>query len=172
LPGGVFGIQLEDLMDFIDGQILKQLQQNARVSVSDVSAIVNLSVPAVSDRIKRLEASGVIQQYTTIISPSVLKKDLTAMMFVSLERPQFSEKFVSYVNTMDEILECHYLAGDYDYLLKIITENTGTLGDLLTKIKGIQGIQKTRTIVVLNTVKNNHSITPTENIKYEKGPSK
>jgi Lrp/AsnC family leucine-responsive transcriptional regulator len=159
-------------MDYINRQILKLLQQNARLSVSDISANVNLSVPAVSDRMKKLETSGIIQQYTTILNPSALKKDLTAMMFVSLERPQFSEKFVSYVNTMDEILECHYLAGDFDYMLKIITENTGTLGDLLTKIKGVQGIQKTRTIVVLSTVKNNHSITAKENIKYEKGPSK
>lgn len=159
-------------MDFIDSEILKLLQKNARISASDISAEVSLSLPAVSDRLRKLETSGIIEQYTTIINPSVLKKDLTAMMFVSLERPQFSDKFVSFINTMDEILECHYLAGDFDYMLKIITDNTSTLGELLTKVKSVPGIQKTRTIVVLRTMKNKHSITPSENIKYEKRSSK
>jgi Lrp/AsnC family leucine-responsive transcriptional regulator len=155
-------------MDLIDNQILRLLQQNARMSVSEISSKVNLSVPAVSDRIKKIEASGVIEQYTTIISSAALKKELAALMFVSLEKPQYSEKFRSFVDTEDDILECHYIAGDFDYLLKIITENTGTLEKLLNKIKSVPGIQKTRTSVVLLTVKNKHSITPSDHFENEK----
>lgn len=147
-------------MDGIDVKIIKLLQKNARVTASEISSEINLSVPAVSERLKKLEASGIIQQYTAIINPRMVKKELTAIMFVTLERPKFSEKFVEVVNEIDEIIECHYLAGDYDYALKIITENTFSLEELLTKIKAVQGIHRTRTIVVLSTIKNNYSVTP------------
>ncbi|NSW89412.1 MAG: Lrp/AsnC family transcriptional regulator [Firmicutes bacterium] len=147
-------------MDSIDIRILKLLQKNARITASDIGSEIGLSVPAVSDRLKKLEASGIIQQYTTIINPKNLKKELTAIMFISLERPKFTERFVDYVKGEDEILECHYLAGDFDYALKIVTENTSTLESLLNRIKNVQGVQKTRTIVVLSTVKNNYSVIP------------
>ncbi len=147
-------------MDSIDAKILKLLQKNARITASDIGAEINLSVPAVSERLKKLESSGIISQYTAIINPAHLKKDLTAIMFISLERPKFTDRFVEFVKDEEEILECHYLAGDFDYSLKIITENTGTLEALLNRIKSIQGVQKTRTIVVLSTVKNNYSVSP------------
>jgi len=155
-------------MDNIDKQILRLLQQNARLSLSEISSKVSLSVPAVSDRIKKIEASGLIEQFTAILNPKMLKKELTALMFVSLERPQYADKFLSFVEQRNEILECHYIAGDFDYVLKIITENTGSLEKLLTRIKSVPGIQKTRTIVVLCTVKNRHSVTPVDSAEIDK----
>ncbi len=156
-------------MDHIDNQILGLLVQNARISVSEISSRVNLSIPAVSDRIRKIEASGVIEQYAAIIQPAAVGRKLAAQMFVSLERPQYAERFISFVQTEEEILECHYIAGDFDYLLKIITENTDTLERLLTKIKSVPGIQKTRPCVVLCTVKNRHSIMPPEHFDNDKG---
>lgn len=147
-------------MDDIDVGILKLLQKNARISNSEISNEVKLSLPAVSERLKKLESSGIIQQYTAIINPRRLKKDLTAMMFISLDRPKFTEKFLDFIQQENEVLECHYLAGDFDYVLKIVTENTFTLENILNRIKSVQGVQKTRTIVVLSTVKNNYSIIP------------
>ncbi|MCX7708282.1 MAG: Lrp/AsnC family transcriptional regulator [Clostridia bacterium] len=149
-------------MDNIDVKILKLLQKNARITASDISNEINLSVPAVSDRLKKLEASGIIQQHTTIINPRKMNKDLTAMMFISLERPKFTDKFLEFVNQENDILECHYIAGDFDYVLKIVTENTFSLEQLLNRIKSVPGVQKTRTIVVLSSVKNNFSVSPEE----------
>jgi Lrp/AsnC family transcriptional regulator, leucine-responsive regulatory protein len=149
-------------MDSLDVKILKLLQKNSRITASEISGAINLSIPAVSDRLKKLESSGIIEQYTAIINPRQLKKDLTAIMFISLDRPKYADKFTEYVAQEDEILECHYLAGDFDYSLKIITENTFTLERLLNRIKSVQGVQKTRTIVVLSTVKNNYSVTPSD----------
>jgi Lrp/AsnC family transcriptional regulator, leucine-responsive regulatory protein len=145
-------------MDAIDVKILKLLQKNARTTASEISSEINLSVSAVSDRVKKLEASGIIQQYTAIINPRKLDKDLTVIMFISLERPKFSDRFVEFVKSEDEILECHYIAGDY--ALKIITKNTYTLENLLNRIKGAQGVQKTKTVVALSAAKNNYSVTP------------
>lgn len=147
-------------MDAIDVKIVRLLQRNARVTASEISGEINLSVPAVSERLRKLESTGVIEKYTAIVNPSSVKKELTSMMFVTLERPKYTDKFLEIVNNLDEIIECHYLAGDYDYALKVITENTFSLEDLITKIKAIQGVHRTRTIVVLSTVKNNHSVSP------------
>lgn len=147
-------------MDNIDIRIIKLLQKNARITVSEISSEISLSVSAVSDRLKKLESAGIIQQYTAILDARLLRKSLTAIMFISLERPKYTEKFVEFVKGEDEILECHYLAGDYDYALKILTESTYTLEKLLNRIKSVQGVQKTKTIVTLSTVKNNYSVTP------------
>lgn len=147
-------------MDSIDTKILRLLQANARVTASEIAGEVNLSIPAVSERLKKLETSGIIKQYTAIINPERLDKTLMAMIFITLERPKYSDIFVEFVKEKNDILECHYLAGDYDYVLKIMTENTSTLQELLNHIKSVQGVQKTRTIVVLSSAKNNYSIIP------------
>ncbi|MCG8501561.1 MAG: Lrp/AsnC family transcriptional regulator [Firmicutes bacterium] len=147
-------------MDNIDIKILKILQKNARTTASEISSQINLSVPAVSDRLKKLETSGIIKQYTAIIDPVHLKRQLTAIMFISLERPKYTDLFAECIQQEDEILECHYIAGDFDYALKVITENTSTLEHLLNRMKSIRGVRKTKTVIVLSTFKNNYSITP------------
>ncbi|MFL0194755.1 Lrp/AsnC family transcriptional regulator [Clostridium sp. WILCCON 0269] len=149
-------------MDNIDIKMLKLLQQNSRISVSEMSSKINLSIPAVSDRLKKLDASGLIEKYTIIINNKKFNKDIMVIMFVSLENPTFIDKFIEIIKNQNEIIECHYLAGDFDYALKIITENTETLEKVLNKIKCISGVQKTKTIVTLSTIKNNYSIVPDE----------
>src|SRR5690348_2385374 len=101
-------------MDSLDVKILKLLQNNARVTASEISSKINLSIPAVSDRLKKLDASGVIEKYTVIINAKKLNRNLTVIMFVSLESPKYTNKFLEAVQREEEILECHYLAGDYD----------------------------------------------------------
>jgi Lrp/AsnC family leucine-responsive transcriptional regulator len=149
-------------MDNIDIKIIRLLQENARITASEISSVINLSIPAVSERLKKLEASGVIKQYTTILDPQHFDKTLMALVFITLERPRFSDIFAEFVKKQNDILECHYLAGDFDYAIKIATENTATLQELLNRIKSVQGVQKTRTIVILSTAKNNYSIIPDE----------
>lgn len=149
-------------MDSLDVKILKLLENNARVTVSEISSKINLSIPAVSDRLKKLDASGVIEKYTVIVNAKKLNRNLTVIMFISLESPKYTNKFLEAVQREEEILECHYLAGDYDYALKIITENTETLEKLLNKIKGLNGISKTKTTISLSTIKNNYSVMPFE----------
>ena len=149
-------------MDNIDIKIIRLLQENARVTASEIAGVINLSVPAVSERLKKLEASGVIKQYTAIIDPAYFNKTLMAIVFVTLERPRFSDIFAEFIKKQNDILECHYLAGDSDYALKVVTENTATLQELLNRIKSVQGVQKTRTIVILSTAKNNYSVVPEE----------
>jgi len=149
-------------MDSIDIEILKLLQKNARVTASEIASEVSLSVPAISERIKKLDSSGIIQKYTIILSTQKMNKNLVAYMFISLKNPNYIEGFVELVENENEIIECDYLAGDYDYLIKIITKDTKSLEAVLNRIKTVTGVQKTKTIVTLSTVKNTYSILPYE----------
>lgn len=147
-------------MDELDYQILKALKENARVRVSAISQKINLSVTAVIDRIRKLENAGIIRQYTTVIDPDKIGKDITAFVSVSLEHPKYNEDFVNMMKQNNEILECHYITGDYDFLLKVITGGSGSLERVLTYIKSVHGVAITRTLVVLSTTKNEISILP------------
>lgn len=147
-------------MDELDKGILTCLIENGRMTVSEVARRVNLSVPAISERIRKLEQNGVISGYSAILDPESLGRSLTAIMLVSLERPRYTDGFVKQIRNEPEVLECHYLAGDFDYSLKIVTAGTESLEKLLTRIKSVQGVQKTRTSVVLSTVKSGVTVLP------------
>ena len=150
-------------MDIIDVKILEVLQANSRVSISELSKKVNLSLSAVSERLKTLESSNVIEKYTVILNSQALDKELSVIMNISLENPHMTSDFLNFVRTEDEILECHYVTGEYDYVLKITTRNTATLELLMNRIKGISGIKRTQTNVVLSSVKHMYSVSPTPN---------
>lgn len=147
-------------MDIIDKKILHILHKNARITASEISHQINLSVSAVGDRLKKLEASGIIENYTAILNPVMMDKSLTAIIMIALERPKYAEIFQEFVQEENDILDCYYLAGDYDYALKIVTENTGSLQVLIGKIKALEGLLKTKTTIVLSTIKDTHSVLP------------
>jgi len=147
-------------VDSIDIQILKLLQENARTTASEIASRVNLSVPAISERLKKLDSSGIIQKYTIILCARKLKKNLIANMFISLKHPSYIEGFVKLVQKENEIIECSYLAEDYDYLIKIITEDMESLEKILNRLKTVPGVQMTKIIVTLSTIKNTYSISP------------
>lgn len=147
-------------LDTIDVRILEVLQENARVSISELSKQVNLSLSAVSERLKKLENSNIIEQYTTVLNPAAMEKELSAIMMISMEDPSDTAEFRRLVQDLDEILECHYITGTYDYVLKITTKNMATLELLMNKIKSIKSIKHTETNVIFSTIKNKHSVVP------------
>ncbi len=149
-----------DMMDEIDLRILSCLKENSRIKASAIAVHINLSVTAVIERIRKLEASGIIQQYTTVIDPRKLGKDLTAFISVSLENPKYSNEFIEKMNLFGDILECHYITGDYDFLLKVVTGGSNELEQVLNYIKSAPGVSVTRTLVVLSTSKSEISVAP------------
>jgi len=149
-------------LDTIDVKILEVLQNNARVSISDLSKQVNLSLSAVSERLRKLENSNIIEQYTTIIKPSAMDKELSVLMLVSLENTTGTtvKELQAFVDSVDEILECHHITGEYDYALKITTRNTETLEKLMSSIKSINGVRHCQTNVILSSSKKRYSVVP------------
>ena len=140
-------------MDELDYRILSCLKDNARENATNIGAKINLSTSAVIERIKKLESSGLIEQYTTLLNQEMLGRDLIAFMYVSLEHPKYYESFVEKINSNPSIAECYYIAGDYDFILKVITKTGKGLEEVLTNIKSITGVSGTRTSVVLSTNK-------------------
>lgn len=147
-------------MDLIDIKILEVLQENARVSISDLSKKVNLSLSAVSERLKKLENSKIISKYTVILEPKLMGKDLSVIISIGLESTSDTQSFLDFVQSEPEILECHYITGEYDYMLKVTTTNTHTLEMIMNRIKSFNGIKRTQTNVILSTTKLHHSVSP------------
>lgn len=147
-------------MDFIDYKILKCLKENARENATNIGAKINLSTSAVIERIKKLESSGLIEGYTTIINQSVLGREIMAFIYVSLEHPKHNENFICQIKTNSAISECHYIAGDFDFILKVVTQTGKTLEEVLNYIKAINGVSLTRTSVVLSTNKSEVCLLP------------
>ncbi len=147
-------------MDAIDIEILEILKENSRSTVSEISHNINLSISAVSDRLKKLEATGIIKKYTIILDEEQLDRTMTAIIMVALENQAGTDEFKKFVEEEKEILDCYLLAGDYDFALKIVTKDTHSLEQLLAKIKSRDGLRKTKTSIVLNTLKNEYTVTP------------
>ena len=149
-------------MDAIDRRILACLKENARENATNIGAKINLSPSAVIERIRKLEHSGLIQQYTAIIDQHVIGRELMAFINVRLEHPQHYENFVETIKANDTVAECYYIAGDFDFLLKVVTTSGKALEEILTKIKSIEGGSLTRTTVVLSTNKHEVCLLPNE----------
>lgn len=145
-------------LDEINVKILNCLRENSRENASVISEKVGLSVSAVIERIKKLEANELIKKYTVVLDKNKIGRDVTALMQVTLDHPKYTENFISKVKSNNDVLECHYLAGNYDFLIKICTISTESLEKILNKIKAIEGVSKTTTMIVLSTVKNEYSV--------------
>ena len=150
-------------IDVIDAKILEVLQENARISYSELSKRINLSLSAVSDRLKKMEASGMISSYTTILDPAALDRQLQAYMMVNVDSSGNIDDFLKLIDEDDEVLEAHFVAGDFDYLLKIATKNTATLADLVNRIKAVKSVKRTETTIILTGLKQRYSVPPIAN---------
>jgi Lrp/AsnC family leucine-responsive transcriptional regulator len=141
-------------MDAIDRDILQLLKADGRISHSDIGKHVHLSLPAVSERVRKLEACGCIDGFTVKLNREYLGLGLLAFIFITLERPEHIPAFQAAVQEEEAVLECHHLAGEFDYLLKTATGSTKQLEELISlRLKQIPGVIKTNTMIALSTIK-------------------
>ena len=150
-------------IDVIDAKILEVLQENARVSISELSKRINLSLSAVSERLKKLESSGIINQYTAILVPAAMDKELRAYMMISVDGSGNTADLIRLIEKTEDILEACLVAGNFDYMLKIATKNTATLAEIVNKIKSVKNVRHTETTVLLNEIKQRYSVPPVAN---------
>ena len=106
-------------MDAIDYKILKILQKNARETASNISKEIHLSVSAVIERIRKMEETGVIKEYTIIVDEKKTGNEMTALMEVSLEHPKFFDSFADAIQKLEYIVSCYYQTGDFDLIIRI-----------------------------------------------------
>ena len=112
--------------------------------------------------VKELEAKGLIRQYTVVLDEKKLGNDLTVFVSVRLENPRCGEAFARAASAHPNISECYYIAGDVDYLLKIVTDSSRSLELIHEDIKAMEGVAWTKTLYVLSTIKNDVSVLPGE----------
>ena len=140
-------------MDATDLKILKCLMRNARSSAKAVGTTIGLSTSAVIERVRKMEASNVILRYTVVVDEKKIGHDITAFISVNLEHPKYNDSFRKRVSLRPDVVECYYMTGEYDYLLKVVTRNSQTLEDALKYVKYITGVSRTLTLLVLDAVK-------------------
>jgi Lrp/AsnC family leucine-responsive transcriptional regulator len=148
-------------LDRIDRRLLVRLQQDGRTPVAQLAREVHLTVTPTLERVRRLEASGYIEGYFARLNPARLGLGLLAYVEVSLDRttPDAFERFKQVMLAHDEVMECHMVAGGFDYLLKVrVTDMESYRRFLGDRIAAVRGVQQTHTYFVMEEVKSTHRL--------------
>lgn len=141
-------------MDALDLKALVRLMDNGRATWAELAQHLGLSAPAAAERVHRLEERHVIRGYAALVDPDAVGYSLTAFVAVSLDHPEHRERFLQQVMRLDVVQECHHIAGEDDYLLKVRCHGPRDLEHILTdSLKAIPGVVRTRTTIVLHTEK-------------------
>jgi Lrp/AsnC family leucine-responsive transcriptional regulator len=145
---------MKEQLDTFDSKALRCLLAQGRMTWAELGDALGLSPPAAAERVRKLEARGLILGYAAVVDPVALGYAVTAFIEVTLERPDHRPAFLKLLAQLPEVQECHHLAGDHDYLLKVRCRNVRGLELLISdRLKGLRGIARTRTSVVLSTCK-------------------
>lgn len=151
-------------MDKIDVQILDILQREGRIQRNKIAEQVGLTIPAVSERMRKLEQKGIISGYHAKVNNSKIGKDVTAFVFVITTPSKNYNNFLDNTQKVSDIIECHSITGEGSHLLKIQTDNTMTLEKLLSDIQSWDGVLQTRTYIALSSYKEFSSLLPSEEL--------
>ena len=148
-------------LDQKDLAILKLLQQNARITVKEISDKVHLSTTPVHERIKRMEETGVIKQYATLVDYSKIKKGLMVICYVSLKQHNKTAgaKFIKAIQEMNEVIECYNISGEFDFMLKVVVENMDAYYDFhVNKLSEVENIGNVQSVFVMGVIKQTHLV--------------
>ncbi len=148
-------------LDRTDKRILRELQQNGRISNVELARRVNLSATPCLERVRRLEHSGFIRDYVAILDPQRMDMSLLLYVEVTLDRttPDVFERFKASIAARPEVQECHMVAGGFDYLIKVRVPDMQAyrafLGEGLT---AAPGVRETHTYVVMEEIKESTAV--------------
>ena len=146
------------MLDAKDIQILELLQENGRATASEISKSIQLSIPAIGERIKKLSEKGLIKGYATILDHKLAGLDLTAFVFIVSEHSEHYERFVEKATASPSVLECHSIIGTGSHILKVRAKNSQALEELLSDIQNWPGVNRTQSNLVLSTFKETTAI--------------
>lgn len=135
------------IMDELDWKLLALLQHNGRMSYTELGRQIHLSVPAVTERVKRLEETGVIEGYSATINPVAAGYAVSALIGITVSQPA-KAKFLKLLESIPEVLECHHVTGADSYVLRLVAVS---LADLERLIERINLYGETRTSIVMST---------------------
>ena len=144
----------EKLLDPTGWQILLELESNARLSFAELGRRVGLSLPAVAERVRRMEDAGIITGYQVLLDPTKIGRPISAFVRIRLHDHITGERLEQLLADLPEVLECHHIAGDEDFLLKVVAANPSDYEKfVLERLTKIAAIEKVKTIFVLSSSK-------------------
>lgn len=141
------------MTDVLDIKILEILQQKGRTKRNELADTVGLSLPSVSERLKKLEEKGLIEGYYAKLNRKAFGYDIMAYILVIMDSSKHYKDLIHKVEKMPQILECHSVLGEGSHLLKALVKNTESLEKLLGEIQAWPGVSSTKTTFVLSTIK-------------------
>lgn len=150
-----------EVLDHIDLDILRTVQQDGRLTIKEIAGRVNLSTTPVFERLKRLESSGYIRKYVAVLDAEKLGKGFVVFCRVKLRRMNgdIARDFVSRVKQISEVVECYNISGDYDYLLKIHAPDMRSYQEFLINVLGtVESLGSIESSFVMAEVKHEHGI--------------
>ncbi|MDB5231978.1 MAG: leucine-responsive regulatory protein regulator for leucine (or lrp) regulon and high-affinity [Chitinophagaceae bacterium] len=148
-------------MDKKDFAILRLLQQNARITVKEIAGKIQLSTTPVHERIRRMEESGVIKQYAALVDHTKVKKGLMVICYVSLQQHSKTagNKFIKSIMDMNEVMECLSISGEFDFMLKVLTEDMNSYYDFhVNKLSQTENVGHVQSVFVMGIVKQTHQL--------------
>jgi len=143
-------------LDKTDLAILKLLQQNARITIKEISEKVHLSTTPVHERIRWMEQTGVIKQYVAIVNGAKVGRGLMVICYVSLRQhsKNAGAKFIKSIMEMNEVIECLTISGEFDFMLKIVTENMDSYYDFhVNQLSQVENVGNLQSIFVMGVIK-------------------
>jgi DNA-binding Lrp family transcriptional regulator len=147
---------LQSALDSKDLAILHLLQKNARITVKEISEKMHLSTTPVHERIKRMEASGVIKQYATLVDHTKVNKGLMVICYVSLKEHSKSAgtKFIKLIHALNEVIECYSISGEFDFMLKVVCSDMNAYYDFhVNKLSSIENMGHVQSVFVMGRIK-------------------
>ncbi len=141
------------MLDDLDIKVLKTLQKEGRTKRNELADAVGLSIPAISERLHKLEEKKVLEGYYAKLNRKAFGYDIMAYILVMMESSKHYKSLISHVDKLPQILECHSVLGEGSHLLKAISKNTEALEKLLAEIQSWPGVIATKTTFVLSTLK-------------------
>lgn len=145
-------------MDSTDLKIISMLKKNARISASAISKEVGLAVSSVTERIRRLEAQGVILQYTAIIDNAKIEGGITAMIGIKIEHTRYIDRLANIISNNPHVVSFYILTGDLDYLAAVYAVTTEEFRQVHRAIAGLEGVASIKTYYILGTKSNEVTI--------------
>jgi len=145
------------MIDATDKKILSLLSQNADITAHALGAAVGLSIPAVSKRVLKLKEKKLIRRHTILTDGKQLGKPVAAFIFLVLQYGDGVELLMKYVSRDPDILECHAVTGEYDYIIKVCAASVEALEEKLLFLKKQKGVVKSHTMLSLAE----HKLSPT-----------
>lgn len=145
-------------IDLIDLKIIEALGENGRIRLSELAEIVGLSIPSVSERLDKLQKKGIIKNFTTQVDERRLGFDIQAFVWARVDSSKHYKSFMEHVLREDEIMECYAVTGEGSHILRVMTHNTASLEQLLSRVQSWPGVLGTNTSFVLSQIKKNTTI--------------